>query len=59
MKWLDSIDDEIYDHLLDTFPEFKFDDALRNLDEDAMKSGNGKGRWRSLIMPVRKDFLYW
>lgn len=38
--------------LLDIFPEFKFDDNLRNIDEDAMKSASGKERWRKFIMPV-------
>ncbi|WVR04694.1 hypothetical protein IAU60_001705 [Kwoniella sp. DSM 27419] len=48
------IDDELYEVLLDIFPEFKFEDNLRNLDEDAMKSVQGKDRWRKFIMPYEK-----
>lgn len=47
-----SIDDEIHAHFLDIFPEFKFDEAIRDLDEGQMKSVKGKERWRSFIMPV-------
>lgn len=46
------IDDEVHADLLDKFPEFKFDDALRNLDEEWMKTREGKTRWREFIMPV-------
>ncbi|KAK8847483.1 hypothetical protein IAR55_005341 [Kwoniella newhampshirensis] len=48
------IDDELYTNLLDEFPEFKFDDALRVLNEDEMKSARGKERWRKFIMPYEK-----
>ena len=46
------MDDEIHAHLLEIFPEFKFDEALRDIDEESMKSAKGKERWRSFIMPV-------
>lgn len=46
------MDDEIVNDLFEKFPEFKFDDALRNLDEDWMKSKQGKEKWRGFIMPV-------
>ena len=46
------MDDEIVNDLFEKFPEFKFDDALRNLDEDWMKSKAGKEKWRAFIMPV-------
>ncbi|KAK1921650.1 cytoplasm protein [Papiliotrema laurentii] len=48
------IDDEIHDALLELFPEFKFEENLRNLDEEAMKSASGKERWRKFIMPYEK-----
>ncbi|ORY23987.1 putative polysaccharide biosynthesis protein [Naematelia encephala] len=51
---LTPLDDELHSHLLEIFPEFKFEDALRNLDEDDMKSARGKERWRSFIMPYEK-----
>lgn len=49
------IDDEIIADLYERFPELKFDDVLRNLDEDSMKSKSGKQRWRDFIMPVSPD----
>ncbi len=30
----------------------KFDDALRELDEEGMKTAKGKERWRGFILPV-------
>ncbi|KAL7420063.1 hypothetical protein Q5752_005028 [Cryptotrichosporon argae] len=51
---LTQMDDEIHAHLLEEFPEFKFDDALRDLDEDKMKSKDGKERWRKFIMHYEK-----
>jgi hypothetical protein len=51
------MDDEIVNDLFERFPEFKFDDALRNLDEDQMKSKAGKEKWRNFIMPVCPLFL--
>lgn len=47
-----SIDDELHTNLLDEFPEFKFEENLRELNEDDMKSVKGKERWRRFIMPV-------
>ena len=52
MKLTNRMDDEIVNDLFERFPEFKFDDALRNLDEDQMKSKAGKEKWRNFIMPV-------
>jgi hypothetical protein len=46
------IDDEIHERFLELFPEYKFEEALRVLDEDKMKSAGGKEKWRSFIMPV-------
>jgi hypothetical protein len=51
-KLISRMDDEIVNDLFEKFPEFKFDDALRNLDEDWMKSKAGKEKWRAFIMPV-------
>ncbi|OCF32521.1 cytoplasmic protein [Kwoniella heveanensis CBS 569] len=48
------IDEELYENLLEIFPEFKFEDNLKHLDEDAMKSREGKERWRKFIMPYEK-----
>ncbi|USP82472.1 uncharacterized protein yc1106_09746 [Curvularia clavata] len=43
---LTKIDDEIYEHLKKDFPEF---DAAATLNEDEMKSKEGKERWRKFI----------
>ncbi|KAL7779515.1 hypothetical protein CFE70_009019 [Pyrenophora teres f. teres 0-1] len=43
---LTKIDDEIYEHLKKEFPEF---DASATLNEDEMKSKEGKERWRKFI----------
>ncbi|OXG12735.1 cytoplasmic protein [Cryptococcus neoformans var. grubii Br795] len=48
------IDDELHTNLLDEFPEFKFEENLRELNEDDMKSVKGKERWRRFIMPYEK-----
>ncbi|WVN89381.1 uncharacterized protein L203_104604 [Cryptococcus depauperatus CBS 7841] len=48
------IDDELYTNFLDEFPEFKFEDNLRSLNEDEMKSAKGKERWRRFLMPYEK-----
>ncbi|ODN79613.1 hypothetical protein L202_03556 [Cryptococcus amylolentus CBS 6039] len=48
------IDDGIYENLLEVFPEFKFEENLRTLNEDEMKSRQGKERWRNFIMPYEK-----
>lgn len=48
------MDDDIYEDLMTQFPEFKFEEPLRHLDEDAMKSAEGKPRWRKFIMAYEK-----
>ncbi|WWC68031.1 uncharacterized protein I206_101950 [Kwoniella pini CBS 10737] len=48
------IDEELYDNMIEIFPEFKFEDNLKILDEDSMKSSNGKEKWRKFIMPYEK-----
>ncbi|KAG8533192.1 uncharacterized protein KY384_001975 [Bacidia gigantensis] len=44
---LTKIDDEIYEHLKKDFPEL---DTAATLDEDEMKSKEGKERWRNFMM---------
>lgn len=48
---LTKIDDEIYDHLKEAFPEF---DPAATIDEDQMKSKTGKERWRAFMMKYEK-----
>ncbi|KAL8811186.1 MAG: hypothetical protein Q9200_001997 [Gallowayella weberi] len=48
---LTKIDDEIYDHFKKDFPEF---DAAETIDEDQMKSKEGKERWRNFMMVYEK-----
>jgi hypothetical protein len=48
---VDRLDDEIYEHTMASFPEFAEQphDKLVKLDEDWMKSVEGKTKWRSFI----------
>ncbi|KAF9781250.1 DUF757-domain-containing protein [Thelephora terrestris] len=48
---LSKIDDEIYEHTMKEFPEFAKEphEKLRKLDEEWMKSVEGKKRWRKFI----------
>ena len=46
---LTKVDDEIYQHLLEAFPEF---DPAKTIDEDEMKSAKGKHKWRTFILKV-------
>ncbi|PGH04546.1 hypothetical protein AJ79_07072 [Helicocarpus griseus UAMH5409] len=48
---LTKMDDEIYEHFMQVFPDF---DPKETIDEDQMKSKEGKERWRSFIMPYEK-----
>ncbi|KAJ0339463.1 hypothetical protein COL922a_004385 [Colletotrichum nupharicola] len=48
---LTKIDDEIYEHLQTEFPEF---DPAATINEDEMKSKNGKERWRKFMMAYEK-----
>ncbi|KAH7140095.1 polysaccharide biosynthesis-domain-containing protein [Dactylonectria estremocensis] len=48
---LTKIDDEILEHLKTDFPEF---DPAVTIDEDAMKSKQGKERWRKFLMTYEK-----
>ncbi|CAA7263330.1 unnamed protein product [Cyclocybe aegerita] len=48
---LTKYDDEIYDHFISTFPELAEApyDKLAKIDEDWMKSKEGKKKWREFI----------
>ncbi|KAH0610297.1 uncharacterized protein H6S33_011824 [Morchella sextelata] len=48
---LTRFDDDIYAHLMEVFPDF---DASKALDEDEMKSKEGKEKWRSFMMKYEK-----
>lgn len=48
---LTKLDDEIYEHLQKDFPEF---DPTEAIDEDKMKSKQGKERWRNFMMAYEK-----
>ncbi|KAJ7639751.1 DUF757-domain-containing protein [Mycena polygramma] len=53
---LTKLDDEIYEDTLKSFPELAENDyaKLVKLDEDAMKSPEGKERWRLFIDSYKK-----
>lgn len=48
---LTKMDDDIYEHLLKDFPEY---DPTETIDEDKMKSKEGKDRWRKFMMEYEK-----
>ena len=48
---LTKLDDEIYEHFKTTFPEF---DPRQTIDEDEMKSKEGKEKWRNFMMAYEK-----
>ncbi|KAL8794389.1 MAG: hypothetical protein Q9195_003088 [Heterodermia aff. obscurata] len=48
---LTKIDDEILEHFKTTFPEF---DPRQTIDEDKMKSKEGKEKWRNFMMAYEK-----
>jgi hypothetical protein len=48
---LTKIDDEIYEDFMKAFPEW---DPAATLNEDEMKSKEGKERWRNWIMQYEK-----
>ncbi|KAG7445255.1 DUF757-domain-containing protein [Guyanagaster necrorhizus] len=53
---LTKLDDEIFEHTLKAFPEMASEpyDKLTKLDEDWMKSEEGKGRWRAFMQTYEK-----
>lgn len=48
---LTKMDDDIYNHLKGAFPDF---DPAVTIDEDEMKSKQGKERWRAFMMAYEK-----
>jgi hypothetical protein len=48
------LDDDIYEHFLKDFPEFEDSEKLKVLNEDEMKSPQGKARWRKFINEYEK-----
>ena len=48
---LTKMDDDIYDHLKRDFPEI---DPAETIDEDKMKSKEGKEKWRNFMMQYEK-----
>ncbi|KAK7442052.1 hypothetical protein VKT23_016327 [Stygiomarasmius scandens] len=53
---LTKLDDEIYEHTMETFPELaeSSHEKLTKLDEDWMKSPEGKEKWRQFIASYEK-----
>ena len=48
---LTKLDEEIHQHFKTAFPEF---DSRETIDEDKMKSKEGKERWREFMMAYEK-----
>lgn len=48
---LTKMDDDIYEHFIAVFPDF---DPEKTIDEDEMKSKEGKERWRTFLMAYDK-----
>lgn len=48
---LTKMDDEIYEHFKTAFPEF---DPTETIDENKMKSKEGKEKWREFMMTYEK-----
>lgn len=48
---LTKMDNEIHEHLQKDFPDF---DPAETIDEDKMKSKEGKERWRNFMMAYEK-----
>lgn len=48
---LTKMDDEIYEHFRKEFPEFE---PKETIDEDKMKSKEGKEKWRNFMMAYEK-----
>lgn len=52
---LTQIDDDIQAHVLEAFPEFKDKENVKVVDEDKMKSPEGKEAWRKFCMVYEKS----
>jgi hypothetical protein len=48
------LDDEIYDDFLESFPEYASKEWDGVINEDEMKSPEGKRRWREFMMRYEK-----
>lgn len=48
------LDNEIYDDFIKSFPEYANEDWDGVVDEDEMKSADGKRRWREFMMRYEK-----
>jgi hypothetical protein len=48
------LDDEIYNDFLKSFPEYASPEWNGEVDEDEMKSAQGKKRWREFMMRYEK-----
>ncbi|ODV84978.1 hypothetical protein CANARDRAFT_28710 [[Candida] arabinofermentans NRRL YB-2248] len=49
IKALTKYDDEIFEQLINDFPEFAIPANVAKINEDDMKSGLGKERWRAFM----------
>lgn len=57
---LSKLDDEIYDDFKATFPELESsDEKIKKLDEDAMKSPQGKEKWRNFLNKYEGKGEFW
>jgi hypothetical protein len=52
------LDDEIYEDFLKSFPEYSSKDWDGVVDEDEMKSNEGKKRWREFMMPYESKVAF-
>lgn len=50
------MDQEIYDHLMEVFPDF---DSAAPLNEDEMKSEVGKEKWRLFMKKYEQKVCYY
>ena len=48
------MDDDIYTDFIETFPEYKDPARVDEIDENEMKSKEGKDRWRTFMMRYEK-----
>ncbi len=47
-------DDEIYEALLESFPEYKDKEKVKKINEEEMKSAKGKEAWRKFMTKFEK-----
>ncbi|KAK9453465.1 putative polysaccharide biosynthesis protein [Dipodascopsis uninucleata] len=51
---LTGMDDEIYKHFMEEFPEYSTPESVASINEDDMKSAKGKERWRKFMNTYEK-----